>query len=162
MKELDNKQKLEIFYKVVEKLNEIGSTPILYGSLGLFKILDIDQRTNDIDILIEDKYVTSEWSTLHKLMLSMGYELKDESEHEFVKDGQDIAFAKQSNLLDMNNIIPESLLVSSDNNIKYRELSVPQYLTCYNTVYKDEYRRKKNKNADIDKIKLIEDYLENE
>jgi len=159
---IDNKQKLNIFLKIAEKLNEIGSTPILYGSLGLYKILNSEKPTNDIDILIEDKYIISEWVKLIQLMLILGYELKDEDEHEFIKDGQSVAFAKQSDLLEMNNISPDSLLVSTNNNVKYRELSVNQYLTCYKTVYKDEYRRKKNNNADEDKIKLIEDFLNNE
>lgn len=162
MNDLTNKEKFKIFLGITKKLNnEFGIVPILFGSLGLYRIIDLDKKTGDIDVLINDEYVQEKWPELLSFMKGLGYTLQDEHEHEFMKDDQEIAFAKQSNLLEMNNIYPAKLEVTKVGVVQFRELSTEQYLTCYETVYNDEYRRKKNHNADAEKIKSIKEYLGN-
>ena len=49
-----NKKLLSIFLKLTNKLNQIGITPITYGSLGLSLLIGEHSRINDIDLILTD------------------------------------------------------------------------------------------------------------
>ena len=42
--------------------------PLLYGSLGFEKRLSINLNADDIDVLIPEKYIKSDWNKLIDLM----------------------------------------------------------------------------------------------
>ena len=53
-----NEKKFEVFLEVARKLNDFFNViPILYGSLGLYKIIGEYSECSDIDILIPDEFV---------------------------------------------------------------------------------------------------------
>jgi len=79
-------KKFDIFLEVASRLNEsLSIKPILYGSLGLRRVLKTNIKINDIDILVPRKFVGSEWRNLKKVMEGMGFKLKNLKEHEFIR-----------------------------------------------------------------------------
>ena len=47
------KNKMAVFTEITAELNNLSSTPILYGSLGLAIAIQKDIVVKDIDILVE-------------------------------------------------------------------------------------------------------------
>jgi len=155
-----NEKKFEVFLEVARKLNDFFNViPILYGSLGLYKIIGEYSECSDIDILIPDEFVNERWNELIDLMEKMGFKLKDEHEHEFIRGSEIVAFAKQDNLIKRIELDPNKLIVSNINNIKFKELLIKNYLSVYRLMLRDDYRQKKRKKADQEKIDLIEKYI---
>lgn len=155
-----NKKKFEIFLEVAKALNESFSIiPILYGSLGLYKIIGEHGKCNDIDILVSDEFINERWNELINLMERMRFKLKDEHEHEFIRDSEIVAFAKQDDLIKRINLYPNDLIVYNINNVKFKELSVKDYLSVYRLMLRDDYRQEKRGKADQEKIDLIEKYI---
>jgi len=155
-----NKKKFEIFLEVAGKLNDfLNIIPILYGSLGLYKIIGEYNECSDIDILIPDEFVNEKWQDLIDLMRKMGFELKNEHEHEFIRDSEIVAFAKQDDLTKRIGLDPNKLTVYNVNNIKFKELLVKDYLSVYKLMLRDDYRQEKRGKADQEKIDLIEKYI---
>ena len=155
-----NEKKFEVFLEVARKLNDFFNViPILYGSLGLYKIIGEYSECSDIDILIPDEFVNERWDELIDLMEKMGFKLKDEHEHEFIRGSEIVAFAKQDNLIKRIELDPNKLIVSNINNIKFKELLIKNYLSVYRLMLRDDYRQKKRKKADQEKIDLIEKYI---
>ena len=160
---MNNEEKFKAFLSVAKVLNkQFNLTPILYGSLGLYRVLNIDRETGDIDVLIVDEYVQDKWLQLQYVMIDLGYLLKDEHEHEFIKGNQEIAFATQSDLLKVGGVDPDGLRVATINGVSFRELTAENYLFFYQTIYSDDYRRQKKGKADQEKIRLIKNHLSNE
>ena len=155
-----NEKKFEVFLEVARKVNDFFNViPILYGSLGLYKIIGEYSECSDIDILIPDEFVNERWDELIDLMEKMGFKLKDEHEHEFIRGSEIVAFAKQDNLIKRIELDPNKLIVSNINNIKFKELLIKNYLSVYRLMLRDDYRQKKRKKADQEKIDLIEKYI---
>jgi len=155
-----NEKKFEVFLEVARKLNDFFNViPILYGSLGLYKIIGEYSECSDIDILIPDEFVNERWNELIDLMEKMGFKLKDEHEHEFIRGSEIVAFAKQDDLIKRIELDPNKLIVSNINNIKFKELLIKNYLSVYRLMLRDDYRQKKRKKADQEKIDLIEKYI---
>lgn len=155
-----NKEKFEIFLEVTKVLNKQGIIPILFGSLGLNKIIGEFGEANDIDILVLPELINGKWQSLIKTMKELKFELKDEKEHEFIKDGEIIAFGNQNDLVRDFKLDLTSLITSEQKRIRFKELSAEQYLLCYQFMLRDTYRQEKRGNADQGKIKLIKKYLE--
>ena len=155
-----NKKKFEVFLEVAGKLNDFFNViPILYGSLGLYKIIGEYSECSDIDILIPDEFVNERWDELIDLMEKMGFKLKDEHEHEFIRDSEIVAFAKQDDLIKRIGLDPNKLTVYNVENIKFKEISIKNYLSVYKLMLRDNYRQEKRGKADQEKIDLIEKYI---
>jgi len=154
-----NKQKFEIFLEVTKELNAENIVPILYGSLGLYRIIGEFSKANDVDFLIPDDFLKNNWQKLIEIMKEMDFVLKDEHEHEFERDKELVAFANESDLSDIPQINPSDLKISEVRGAKFRELTAQQYLLCYQEMLRDNYRQEKLGKDDKEKIKLIENYL---
>lgn len=98
--------KFDCFLQNAEMLNDkFNIVPLLYGSLGLEVLTDSSLNADDIDILIPQAFVTGDKWTEFKLFLeSHGYELIDEHEHTFCKDGVDYSYASIDGLKDFADI----------------------------------------------------------
>ncbi len=156
-----NKRKFEVFLEVSRLLNTYGIIPILYGSLGLWKIIGEFDKANDIDILVPKKFIKEKWNFLINLVGKINFELKDEHEHEFTRDSEIIAFARQEDLEERLQINPKKIKISKINDIRFKELSPKQYLGVYQFMLRDKYRQEKLGKGDQKKINLIKKYLEN-
>jgi len=157
-----NTEKVKIFFEVARALNRYRVIPILFGSLGLYRVIEkLERRVNDIDILIPDEVLGEKWTQLLKIVNELGFVLKDEREHEFVRNGEIIAFGKASDLVRLAGIDFKELKTTDEDGAKFKELSPEQYLHCYRCMLRDRYRQEKRGSADKEKGALIEKYLHN-
>lgn len=157
---MDNKEKFKIFLEVAGALNKsFNIIPILSGSLGLYRVIQMPGVINDVDVLIPDKFVNERWEELIKLMKDSGFGLKDEHEHEFERENEFVAFAAEQDLKEIIGVSPDELKVSDVGRIEFKELSPEQYLRLYQFSLRDNYRQEKRGTADQEKITLIKKYL---
>ena len=155
-----NKNKFKIFLEVTKALNEsFNIIPILYGSLGLYRVIGEYGESHDIDILVPDEFVNKKWDELIDLMKKREFKLKDKHEHEFIRDSEIVAFAREEDLNERIGLNPNSLKVSSSDNIRFKELSAENYLSVYRFMLRDDYRQEKRGKADREKINLIKEYI---
>lgn len=146
----------EEFIKVSKILNQqLNIVPVLYGSLGLGKVTQIDFSPQDIDILVPLTFLEEKWKTLIHTMEKLDYIMVDLNEHEFIKNDIRIGFAFTEDLLEFAEIDYRSLKVFEDNGAKYHLLTVFDYLKVYNNSFQDGYRRTKNNNKDLKKLEIL-------
>lgn len=149
--------KFEEFLRIAKHLNsKLNIVPVLYGSLGLSKIIKKDLKSEDIDILVPQKYITTNWNKLIKNLQEIDYQLTDEKEHKFINRGIKIGIAHEEDLLRFANIDYKNLNILSENGTKYKVLNIKQYKKVYEKSKNDSYRSQKNNKKDLKKIKLID------
>ena len=139
--------------------NEFGIIPVLYGSLGLQQLLGKKLNPDDIDLLVPEDYLEEKWNILKCKIEMDGYELIDLEEHEFLKKEKRVMFAKYKILIEDLCVDTENLKIIESNGIKYKTLTINDYLKAYEFSYKDGYRRNKNNGKDKEKIKMIKDEI---
>ena len=146
------------FLTLAKSLNSIGITPILFGSLGLSKLLEADLKPKDVDILVPEKFLKSDWERIKNLMEKSGYQLTDLREHEFEKDGVKAAFAAEEDLKPYAGVDYRQLeIVKAE--AEYKVLTLEDYLKVYTKSRHDSYRKNKNNGKDELKIELIKEKL---
>lgn len=120
-----NEEDFKIFLEVAKALNKsFGIIPILYGSLGLNRVIGEFGKANDIDILVPDEFVNKRWTKLVNFMQGLNFGLKDEHEHEFIRKGKIIAFATEDDLVEHAKVDPRNLKISE----KSSESSLKSFL----------------------------------
>lgn len=134
-------------------------TPLLYGSLGLEYLTGEDLNSDDIDILIYQKYLTDEWDKFRTVLEKEGYVLTDEHEHTFCKDSVYYSYASIEELYSFAGISLTKIEVKIEEGIKFRLLTLEQYQTVYRASSKDGYRVNVRNKKDKEKIKFIEGKL---
>ena len=146
------------FLVIAKELNSIDIVPILYGSLGLSKLLNIDLKPQDIDILIPEIFLKTDRNLLKNFIEKLWYKLVDLHEHEFIKEKIKIAFATQEDLKPFANVNYNKLEIVKDL-WTYKKLSVQDYLKVYTKSWQDSYRKNKNNDKDKLKIDIIKKHL---
>ena len=132
--------------------------PLLYGSLGLEQITEADLHSDDIDILIPGEFVSGDnWLPLIEFLEANGYTLIDEHEHTFIKDDIEYSYAPIENLISFADIDLKDIGIYEKGGVRYKSLSLDQYLTVYQRSLQDEYRVNvfKKKEQDEEKISFI-------
>lgn len=138
---------------------KLETTPLLYGSLGLGKLLGIDFNPQDVDLLISEQFLNDKWKDLKTVMEDNGYILEDLREHQFFNGECRVAFA-DLNVLRRDLDIDLGLLeLKVDSDVTYKFLGINDYLKAYEFSSKDGYRRDKNSNKDIYKIQCIREAI---
>lgn len=153
-----NKEEFNIFLEVAKELNKKGVIPVLFGSLGLMRIIGEFKKAGDIDVLVEKELIGKKWLDFIKTMKSLDFRLQNEKEHEFLRNNKIIAFADVNDLLKFD-INCDHLKVSEEKGVKFKELSVHDYLVCYQKMLRDQYRQEKRGKDDQEKIKLIKEFI---
>jgi len=157
-----NKAKFETFLGIAKNLNNfLDVIPIVYGSLGLYRIIGERGECEDIDILIPNEFVNERWSELVDVMAKMGLELENEHKREFISDSGTISFLEQNDLIRRINLYPDTLIAHSINDIKFKELSAENYLAAYKFIVQDGHLREEKKKSYQKKVDMIEEYIEN-
>lgn len=156
------------FKIICHKLNDIGITPTLMGSLGLSYISNIDWNPKDIDIHVNGdprgwngtpENRIYDFDKIKNAMKEIGYELYDEHEHEFVKNGVHIQYGAIDSLYDFCKIRENDIELINLDKIRFRLPSLKQYLDIYTASSKDSYRNDKNNNKDFEKIDWLKNNL---
>lgn len=146
----------EEFINITKVLNRrLEIIPVLYGSLGLERVTEVNLSPQDIDILVPFTYLDNKWKKLKHTMEQLGYTLVDLHEHEFVKDHVKVGFAFIEDLLEFANVDYKNLKVVEKDGATYHLLTVSDYLKVYNKSVQDGYRRTKNNNKDLKKLEIL-------
>ncbi|MDO8507366.1 MAG: hypothetical protein Q7S53_02255 [bacterium] len=147
-------KKFESFLKIAKAFNSHQIVPTLYGSLGLYRVLDQTGEVNDIDIIIPAIYLSDKWDELIEIMAEAGYKQDSTFPHEFVNGGTRVGFESDADLYaDIN---PENFNITQVDNVEFKELKAEEYLASYRkTVEVWEEKIEKYK----EKIKTLEDLL---
>lgn len=154
--------KYQEFLRIARHLNtELKIIPVLYGSLGLSTLLKKDLHSKDIDILVPQKYITSDWDKMKKTLAKIGYKTADEKEHEFTCRNNRIGIGFEEDLVQFARIDYKELKIKSDQGTTFKTLDLKQYLKAYEAATKDSYRSQKDNKKDLEKIKLISCLLKN-
>ncbi len=124
------KDKFKTFLDVTRELNKHEIIPILYGSLGLSRIIPVDQ-VNDIDIVIPNIWLEAKFNKLKQIMQVLGYEQDANYPHEFVKEDINIGFEPESELEEDINKTIQELNLSVIDDAKFRELTPQDYKKIY-------------------------------
>lgn len=152
-------QLLTTFAEIAQALNtQLGSIPVLYGSLGLAQQLAQAIAVDDIDILVERAIFEQQLDKLHTLMTQLGFTLIDAQENEFQRHHIKVGLASDGDLPDFAGIDPQRL-TRSNGPIASRRLNLEQFLACYRASSQDGYRRDKRGKNDARKIELIQSEL---
>ena len=70
-----------------------GVTPLLYGSLGLWRRTGEAISADDIDVLLPETWLFEQWSSFQTLLQAEDWRLIDAHEHTFEKRGVYCSFA---------------------------------------------------------------------
>ena len=152
--------KKQCFFENAKLLGEkFGIISLMYGSLGLEYITNENLNADDIDILISEVFVTERWEEFKSFLEIKGYVLLDEHEHTFEKNGIAYSYASIEELETFVGIELSDIKERCDSGIKFRLLSLEQYLKVYRASAKDGYRITVREKKDNNKISFIEKQL---
>ena len=152
--------KFNCFLQNAEMLNDkFNIVPLLYGSLGL-EVLTNTSLNADIDILIPQECVTGDkWKEFKYFLESHEYELIDEHEHTFRKDGVDYSYASVEGLKEFAGIDICDIEIRNISGTKFMLLSLEQYLKVYQKSSQDGYRMNVKEKQDNQKIEFIKQQM---
>ena len=148
--------KIDVFFENARWLNEeLQIAPLLYGSLGLEHLTKESLSADDIDILIPESYLSGSWPMFRGMLEGKGYCLVDEHEHTFEKDGIHVSYARLEELEPFAGIFVADIPVMEIDHVRFRLLSLEQYLKVYTASAKDGYRLAVKEKKDLEKIAFI-------
>ncbi len=157
-KEVSKKQ--EAFFANAKLLtNTFNITPLMYGSLGLEYLTGKNLNADDIDILIPRTFLTDRWHDFRAVLEKNGYVLIDEHEHTFKKKEIHYSYAQIEELESFAGIPLSEIEIVDNGNIRFKLLSLLQYLKVYTASAKDGYRINTKNKKDSEKIALIQEQL---
>ena len=136
-------------------IDSLDIVPLLYGSLGLEYLMGENLDAEDIDILIPKVFVTERWPEFKELLERNGYRPVDEHEHTFKKQGVAYSYAQLEELSSFADISESEIAVCTVGDVRFRLLSLPQYLKVYLASSKDGYRIHVREKKDAEKIAFI-------
>jgi len=119
-----------VFLEIVKALNQKNIVPILYGSLGLYRIIGQLDKISDIDIIIPNENLTKQFDELMKIMAKIGYKQDPHCLPEFTKGKERIDFEPESDLEELG-INPKKLKITEIGDSRFKELSQEDYLLAY-------------------------------
>lgn len=152
--------KIDAFFENARLVQEkMQIVPLLYGSLGLEYLTKENLSADDIDILIPEIYLSEQWSAFRAMLERNDYHLIDEHEHTFEKNGIHISYARMEELESFAGISVSDIPVLEANHIRFRLLTLAQYLGVYTASSKDGYRMNVKEKKDMEKIDFIRSRL---
>lgn len=150
-----------VFLEIGRMLNEsLAVVPVLYGSLGLDRLLCAPITVGDIDLLVPRSILAERWALLVNELRRREFTLLDMDEHEFARDGGvHVMFAAEEDLLCFAGIDAHVLPELEDAGVRFRSLDLWQFRAVYTASSQDGYRRGKRGDADLTKVALIDSEL---
>lgn len=147
---------------VLQQLHRADIRPLVYGSVGVsFYLGEYKESYDDIDLLVDDRYLVEDWSNLQLLMEQSGYQLLDQREHEFGNGSTKVAFAKES-ILERDAIVQEAgdIILTSLDGESCRTLTPLAFVRAYEFSSHDGYRVNQRQKDDQSVIERLTAYLE--
>lgn len=153
-------QKISCFFQNTRLLQKVlGIVPLMYGSLGLEYLTGENLNADDLDILIPRTFLTDRWNEFRTVLEHHGYTLIDEHEHTFEKDGIHYSYAQMEELESFAGIPLSQIEIHQVESLRFRLLSLEQYLKVYTASAKDGYRIEVRGKKDAEKIAFIQQRL---
>lgn len=153
-------EKVAAFLENAQLLSDLFEiTPLMYGSLGLEYRTGEDLDADDIDILIPKKFLLDGWEEFKTMLEYDGYTLTDEHEHTFVKNGVEYSYAQIEELEPFAGVVLSEIETLEREGVRFKLLSLQQYLQVYTASSKDGYRMNVKNKQDSEKIELIREKL---
>ena len=152
---MSDSQIIDTFAEITKRLNREDVRPIIYGSLGLYLVLNTRDSINDIDFIINNP---ADFLTCRKVLLKNGFRIDPDHERELISENVCVSFIDQK---DIEGLIkqPLRLQASSLNGADLFNIPAEQHLEIYKIGLKDKYRKEKKETNDLEKIGKIENYL---
>lgn len=152
--------KMDAFFENARLLQEeMQIVPLLYGSLGLEYLTEENLSADDIDILVPEIYLSEQWVVFRTMLERNGYRLIDEHEHTFEQNGIHLSYARLEELEPFAGIVISDIPILEANHIRFRLLTLEQYLKVYTASAKDGYRMNVKEKKDQEKIDFIRSRL---
>ena len=133
--------------------------PLMYGSVGLAYVTKEKLIADDIDILIPEAFLKERWHEFKTVLAGEGDVLIDAHEHIFQKEGVCYSYASIEELETFAQIPLSQIRVENSQGVRFKVLSLEQYLKVYTASSKDGYRIDVRQKKDAEKIELIKRYL---
>lgn len=149
----------EFLSKILEILKELNIKPVIYGSFGVSLYLGDFKKFEDIDILIEDEFISNKWMEFRNFFELRGFNLIDEKEHEFELESKRVGFASKNILIRDKIINDYSELVKYKNEDAFT-LNPEDFLKAYKFSIKDGYRINMRGKKDKSIIEKLEFYID--
>lgn len=149
-------KKILIFLEIAKELNHYGIFPILYGSLGVSRLIEI-KDIDDIDIVIPDVWLTNKFVKFKKIMEDIGFKQDLYYSHEFnrIKSGERISFEPKSKLKKDMGVLFKNMRITKFNKIKFGELSINDWIRIYSKTVKLWEKRMTKMQYKIKKLNLM-------
>lgn len=148
--------KYQTFIKIVKTLNDAFSIePVVYGSFGLYTLINLDKESDDIDLLVPKEFLDTKGKELTDELKKIGFSTKDQASFVFSNREIEVSFESDENLpvlIGANAVELNKQIVSQ---AIFKELSLRQYLRFYEKMSEDEERRARKGDRDLEKIELI-------
>ena len=152
--------KKKLFFENAKLLShKFNIIPLMYGSLGLEYVTGENLNADDIDILIPEEFLNNRWNEFKIALENDGYVLTDEREHTFQKGNVSYSYASIEEIETFADIKVCDINEKIDSGVKFKMLSIEQYLKVYTASMKDGYRIKVRQKKDNEKIEIISKYL---
>ena len=148
----------KFLFEILGVLKKLHIQPVVYGSFGVSLYLHEFKTFGDIDLLIEYEFLHTRWEEFKNLFESNGFNLIDEQEHEFMRDGKTVGFASKTIL------IKDKIITDFSELVKFKEsdaitLTPYGFLKAYMFSIKDGYRIATRNKKDEDIIRRLEEYI---
>ena len=147
----------EIFCEVVSGLNKKNIKPIIYGSFGLYLKIGGSKKdeVNDIDFIIDN---SKEFPSIREILSKIGFQTDPDHDRELIRNDFYISFIDKS---EIEKMINESLKLEfvSFNSVQFFNIDILQYHKIYSEGIKDENRKNKKEEDDLNKIKEIKNFM---
>lgn len=148
-------KKFKIFLEIAEVLNKHGIIPTLYGSLGLYRLIEQLDEIDDIDIVIPEKYAKEKLPELIRIMSGIGFKQDKTFPHEFFKGKEQIGFELEEELKEFVGVDLSSYKTTKINNSEFKELRIEDYLKFYSKALRereDKIKKTKTKIEALEKL----------
>lgn len=143
---------------IVRSLRNRGISPIVYGSVGVSMHIGLFKEPDDVDLLVDSRWLNADWLILCTIVSELGFHLSNVHEHEFINDrGEKVAFAEVDILRRDHICDPKKDLISIDcAGEKITTLNLRGFLSAYRFSQKDGYRQSQRAIKDAHVVLLIE------
>jgi len=152
----------EITVKIIKDLRAAAVDPILYGSQGVSLYIGDFKEFGDIDLLVDQRWMTDDWEKLIEIMNQIGFKLYDLHEHDFVNPESVHASFASKDILVRDNIVQSLKNATSDievGDITITTLKPGVFKSAYEFSEQDGYRKNTRGKKDRTVIVLLSEYL---
>ncbi|MFA5888838.1 MAG: hypothetical protein WCW47_00370 [Candidatus Paceibacterota bacterium] len=149
------KDVLPTFLEIVSNLNKKNIIPIIYGSFGLYLILNKEAHVDDLDFIIVRP---DDFPICRNVLGELGFNTDPDHDRELIRNNFYISFIDKA---DIEKLIDETIKLNliSLNETSFFNIDIKQYLKIYKKGLENKFRKEKKETEDLKKIREIEDYL---